>query len=456
MNFKNVDFLDDDYKDNQNYLEFVNDLYKGTREVKKKGRTYLKQFYLEEDFIYLNRLKYSTLYNHFQKSINNLASLILRKEPKIDYKVKNENFIKNIDGKGSSLNSFIKEVSKNSLIDGISYIWVDNQKVEEAVSVLNKNSFQPFLKNIKRSDVINKKISYESGIAKLTQITIKQSILVEVDDFTTKEDNIYVVMQIGKGYILKKKAKTKNEFEIIDSWTNTLNYIPIIPVYSSKTGFLEADIPFLDLAYMNIKHFNTQSSYDNIIELSALPVPVLYTQNEFDKKTLKKEGISIGINKALSFSDKTSEGFEWKEITGSSIDKIKENLSDTEDKLDKMSLSFLTNLSFNTATEAKIADSNNNLFLIELATSLEDAFNTAFLIMGNFLDTVLDITLTLNKDFESLALDSTTIDKLISMKNAGLISLDTFWDELIKGEVLNISDYDLEKQKIEEEQARLI
>jgi len=446
-----VNFKDKDLEENEKYLNLVNSVYRGVRDIKSK--TYLTQYDLEEDSKYLERLENATLYNFLKKSVDNLSSVLFRKSLKVDYKVKNEKFIKNIDGKGSSLNQFSKEVSREALKDGLAYIWVDSQRVDQAVSVSNIDNIQPYLKLIKRENVYSKKIVFENGLAVLKQIVFNQTIDVEKDgeDFETVEKEIYIVLTENGGKIWSLKDGSKEVYEEIDSWENTLGLVPVIPIYSAKTGFLEADIPLLDLAFMNLKHFNSQSNLDSILRLAAVPVPIVYSDNEFDKNTLKKEGLTIGVNKALAFNDKSKEGFEFVEIQGNSIDKLENNLIKIEESMDKMALSVLTSNSFNTATEAKIADSNSNLFLMDLAMSLEDGLNSAFKIMELYIGIKLDITVSINKDFESLGLDAQTIDKYISLKREGLISIDTLWDELIKGEVLNISDYDVEKQKITDE-----
>ena len=447
-----VDFKDKDYNNNIKYLEITNDLYVGTRNI--KSAKYLNRYQLEDDDSFNVRLNDSTLYNFFKKSVDNLSSILFRKSTKIDYKVKFECYVNNIDNKGTSLNQFMREVAKESLKDGLTYIWIDNERVDSNSTKLEDKNVKPFLKIVKRSNVLSKKISYVNGIATLDQIVIRQIVdrEVEGDNYKTEEKEVYIVLNKFGGKVYEI---IKGKDILIDSWTNNLGIIPIVPVYSSKSGYLEADIPLLDLAFMNLKHFNKQSNLDSILKIAAVPVPTIFTDNEFDKETIKKEGVTVGATKALLFSNKTEHGFKFEEIAGSSIDKLQNDLEHVEEIMEKMSLSILTNGSFNTATEAKIADSNSNLFLLELANSLENGINAAFKVIELYIDIKLDILVEVNKDFNSIGLDSNTIDKYIALKREGLISIDTLWNELIKGEVLSINDFDLEKQKIKDEEVNL-
>jgi hypothetical protein len=442
--FENIDFKDNEYTNNINFLNFVNDLYEGTRTIKLSGQRYLNKYSMEEDQNYFDRLQTATLYNVFKKSIDNTASMLLRKKPNITAPEQNMSLLKNVDGTGTSIDSFIKEIGKLSILDGLSYIWVDSQNIDGTVTEFSKSQIKPFFKIIKRSDVINKSIVFKDGVAVLDTIVFTQLIDEKIDNFKTIKITATIVLTAGTCYILKGK-------EILVQWENTLGYVPIIPVYSAKKGFLSADIPFLDLAYMNIKHYNSQSNLDSILKVAALPVPIIFSANEYDKNSLKKEGVTVGVNRALSFSDKSSEGFEWAEISGSSISALESNLEKIEEKMEKMSISMVLNSSFNTATEAKISDANSNIFLLELAFSIDSAINNAFLIAGEYSGTDYGISIELSKDFSGIAMDAQTIDKIINMKAQGLISLDTFWDAMIKGEIISILNYDVEKQKIIDE-----
>lgn len=73
-----IDFKDSDYLSNIKYLDMVNDVYQGTRKI-KNSKTYLNKRTIESDTAYNDRLKFSTFQNILRKSIDNLASILLRK-----------------------------------------------------------------------------------------------------------------------------------------------------------------------------------------------------------------------------------------------------------------------------------------------------------------------------------------------------------------------------------------
>lgn len=449
----NVGFKDKDYVENIGHLSFIEDIYKGTRALKNKGSIYMQPFPLEDEDTFKERVNRSTFFNFFNKAVNNLSSILLRKDPKINYKVKDKKYIDNIDGTGTSLNMFIKEISKRSLLDGLTYIWVDSQKIESDLNLSEADSIKPYLKNVLRKDVINKTINNDSGESILEQVVIKQIISESVDEFETKDKEIFIVLRQNEGIIYKDN---KNSYEEIDRWEHNLGYVPLIPVYSAKTGYLEADIPLLDIAYLNLSHYNFVSILQSMLRIAGVPVPVLYSGEQiFKPDVTKKKGITIGVNAALSFKDKSVEGFEWIEFQGTSLDQQRLNIKDLEESMEKLALSVISTKTFNTATEALISDSNNNLFLVELSYSLETAMNQALFMLSDYMGRDLGIEVGISHDLNAIGLDANTIDKFIQLKRDGMISLDTLWEELIKGEMLNIKDFDLEKQKISDEMSDL-
>jgi len=441
-----VDFKDLDYVENINDLIMLKDLEKGTKAIKKKGEVYLDRYFKEDSKKYALRSKKAVFKNFFSTILWNTSSLLFRKSPEIDFVKKFSDFFENVNGEGDSLQSFMHLLAKNAIRDGLSYIWVDNEKIEGTLT--KTATVQPVFKNIERADVFSKRFEVVNGRKILTQFVFRTFIEEDIDGFATQSSEIYVVLNIGSGKVYKKN---KREFELIDSWENSLDYIPIVPVYSKKTGFFEADLALLDIAYANIKHYNKLSDLDHITYMTNAPILALYNFN-----TEGKDNVVIGSNNALLFEDKQSGGAEYIQPNGNGTKDLKDFIADLETYITKMSIDLITKDSFKTATEAKLREKRSSLFLVEIAESLETAINRALEIAEDFAGIKYNATVKLNKDFEDLKLDANTIDKLIKLKSENMISLETLWDALNKGEVLKLLDYEKEKLLIKEEQSNLI
>lgn len=450
-----IDFKDNDYLSNIRYLDFVGDVYQGTRKI-KNSKSYLQKRTIESDTAYNDRLKFATFQNILRKSIDNLASILLRKKPLVDYKVNSKFLVDNFDGKGTNIFNFIKELSIAALRDGMCYVWCDSEKIEGPINLLMAKGIRPFNKIVLRKDVISKRTGIRNGEAYIKQMVIKQKVEKEVNEFETELVDIFIVLRENGGIIYNE------EEAVIGQWTNNLGFVPVVPVYSAKTGYLTADIPLLDLADMNIEYFNKYSELQRTLSISASPIPVVFSSDIYvgnDKNKYsgvdKVKDIAIGAETAIVFSDKTTQGFEWKEPHGQSIMHLMNNLNNIRTNMINLASGILSEKKYMTATEVKVNEDNNNLFLMELSYSLETAINECIRINSIFLGKNLDIKVETNKDFELIPIDPNMVDKFIQMRREGFISTETFFRELIKGEILADLDIEAEKMRIESEMSRI-
>ena len=448
-----IDFKDNDYLSNIKYLDFIADVYQGTRKI-KNSKTYLHKRLIESDSAYNDRLRFSTFQNILRKSIDNLASILLRKKPIIDFKPNSKFLVDNFDGKGTNIFNFTKELSIAALRDGMTYIWCDSEKIEGPLNLLTAKGIRPFNKILLRKDVISKRTGVKNGVAYIKQMVIKQKVEKEINEFETELVDIFIVLRENGGIIYNEKE------EVISSWTNNLGYVPVIPVYSAKTGFLSADIPLLDLADMNIEYFNKYSELQRTLSISASPIATIFSQDIYPNDNKgngvdKVKDIAVGAETAIVFKDRTTEGFEWKEPHGQSIMHLMNNLNNIRTNMINLASGILSEKKYMTATEVKVNEDNNNLFLMELSYSLESALTECIKMNSDFLGKTLDIKIETNKDFELIPIDPNMVDKFIQMKREGFISTETFFRELIKGEILADLDIEKEKMLIESEMSRI-
>lgn len=454
-----VSYKDKDLQDNEEYLLKVKDVFNGTKSVKDGGVRYLSKWIYEEDENYTDRLDKSVFINFFRDAVQNTNSLLWSKGMDLTFNDKAKYFFDDVDGNGSKIDEFFMTATKKAIRDGLVYIWVDNERIDG--SITRGSKVKPFLKIIERKDVISKKFDVVNGTRVLTQIVIIQSIEEEVDEYEVREVEVYVVLRQDGGKIIKADGT------LVDEWTSNLDYIPVVPLYSDQTGYLQADIPFLDLAFVNIKHYNVMSEYDNILHMSAVPVQQIFTQGQAgimadvmleDGTVEQRETSIVGSNNALVFTDKNTEGFEFVEVSGNGISLIADRISKLEESMLRMSLTMLSADAENikTATEAKLKDRNSSLFLVEIAKSLENCIEEVLMIAEDYTGENFSFELVIGKDFSDLKIDAQTIKQIIDLKKAGFISLESLWDALIKGEILELFDYEKEKEIIKQENAELL
>lgn len=71
--------------------------------------------------------------------------------------------------------------------------------------------------------------------------------------------------------------------------------------------------PLLNLALLNIKHWQSQSEQDNILHVARVPLLVAYGLAD-------GETLTIGSSSATRFDDRQRQGLEYVEHTGAAIE----------------------------------------------------------------------------------------------------------------------------------------
>lgn len=396
----------------------------------------------ETDDGYKSRQTNSVLYNVVEKTINTAKGMLFRKPLNWSDDL-NTLFVQiaseDVDRNSTSLSEFAKEATLNALWDGISFIIVDFPKIENGEGIVSfqqqlDSKLTPYFSHVKQSQILNRRMSGD----RLTQITIDENIIEEDGEFGEKTVNQQRVLFIGGGKIYRDGG-------IAYEWTNNLPYIPIVPVYTNKTGFLQGVPKFLPLARLNLKHYNFSSQLDKSLFVAANPVPVIKGRANEDQDAK----VTIGVDIAITFADADSGSFEWVEFAGTSIDKLQEEIKNVENRMTSSGLAFLTSDNKDrTATEAAIVSISETSDLSAIATSIQWAINQAYRIWCEMMNQQPTGEITGNRDFVG-ALSAEQAKVYLQMQKDGQITLDQLWTELERREFIQEFDRELAKAEIE-------
>lgn len=411
---------------------------------------YLIKAERETERSYGLRKKLAALYNATDKTISSATGLIFRKPLVIENLDKSFNE-KDVDNQDTLLNEFAKNLANQGIYDGLAFILVDapsvkvNSKKEEI-----DNNIKPYFTIVNAINVINKRFERIGGRLQLSQVTIEESIIVPDGEFGEKQKKQYRVLKIGGGAVYE--INKNNEKVLIQEWTNSLTYIPLIPFYTKKTGLFEAKPPFLDLADLNLIAFNVQSQLYKTLWMSATPVPVIYGNTLGD---IEGAEIVIGSDTALRFGNKENGGFEFVEFTGVAVEKMQGEIENLEKRMAYLGISLLTkNSNDKSATEAAIEAAQETSDLSSIATSLEWSLNLAYDVWCDFAGIKQanrdNKTIKVNRDFVNVMMDNQRAQLLVSMVDSGKITLDVLLQNLINGEYINIADIEAMKDELDQ------
>lgn len=420
------------------HIMLAQTLLAGTSAMRKAGKLYLPQEPAEEDPFYANRLARSTLFNAFKKTQGVLAGKVFDKG--IRYKDTPtspfSDWLEDIDLEGNDVSQFSYEFFKRGLANGVDYILVDlprpiartdNQPL--SVADESKQNIRPYWVEVSASNLLGWRSENINGVQTLTQIRIREAVSEQdtTDEFAEIVVTQIRVIDIGRVRIYRKNEKTKDWF-VFAEWNTTFKFIPLVPFYAGKVGFLWGRSPLLDLAHLNVSHWQKSSDLSNILHLIQVPVLVAsgLSHDEADAP------LKVGPNTLVKFGD-TSATLKYVEPTGNGTELGMKSLEQIEDQMAVMGASMLVDKPGNqTATQKAINEGGSNSDLAAIAKNFEDAINTAFAymlrIMG--LDENTAPEAQFNTDYGVAGMGAISIDQLLKMRVTGEISHPTFINRL--------------------------
>lgn len=371
--------------------KLIRALMGGTKAMRLEGETYLPKEEGETDRAYRNRLKRTYLYNFFKKTVEALTgkpfSKPVRRPEKLETEI--DEILNDVDLRGNDLTMFAKSVFEDSLQMGLSHILIDYPRTlseddYKKTTVLDERvmKLRPYWVHIKAENVIGWKEIFVNGVHMLKQIRIRTCVYKPDGDYAeTEVDQIRVINYDPTGvenpvsFEIYEYNKTAGEWLVVDQGTyKGIQRIPLVTYYTNQRGFMVAEPPLLDLAYLNLSHYQKESDYNNIVHVIQVPILVGIGWDSNKTPSLKQ----IGPNRMLTMSN-TDADLKYVEHTGAAANVGREAIEALEDKMMKLSIRLLSEKTPGgvTATEAVLDTESAESALKSMVTSLAVALKAA-------------------------------------------------------------------------------
>lgn len=422
----NPSYTSQQYTKHFSQVELVNNLYSGVDEV----MSYLTKFPRETESAYYDRQTKATLKNFIKRVATSTRNVLISKPPVIEVSPKIDPMLESIDRK-NSIEMFMRSVALYQTIDGFCYVAIDAPRIDESIQSRadeQAKDVRPYMYIIRRNNVVNWKQKNDGSFIRLTVIEAYEKSNGKYDDDYGEQYRTF----FDDGTV-----EVWRDGSLFETIYLGVDFIPIVKIGNMDTP------PLYDIAKLNINHYNRRSNLDRYLTISALPVPVMYGN------TMEGD-ITIGVDDALVFSDKTESGFEWVELNGNSIKSLHEDLAFIEESILSEAVILTSNDLTVAKNEAQVNAETIEGFgrLTHLAVELEYGINKAISYLGKFIG-VDDVgMITVNKDFKSNKLSSDEVKDIISLHSNGIISIDTALQSLIEGQIVDIEDTEVEKAKL--------
>lgn len=428
----------------------IDALLGGTSAMREGGESFLPKWPAEDETSYITRKSTATLFPALSRTVSVMVGKPFSKEMTLsdDMPAPIKTWSEDFDLQGNSIHAFSGDVMSEVLGPGFCGVLVDFPTVTKAAvkTLTDERSLgvRPYAVFIKHEQILGWQSKIVGGTTMLTQLRIAECREVADGQFGTA--SIPRVRVLTPGAFEIYEENDKKEYVLVDAGTTSLNVIPFVPFYGKKDGFMMGGPPLLDLAYLNVKHWQSQSDQDTILHVAR--VPILAVIGIDDDKWELKVGASTAVKLPLG-SD-----MKFVEHSGAAIAAGEKALESLEEHMIQTGAELIVKRpgQQRTATQDDNEAEANKSDLQRIVESFEDSLDSVLGLFALWVGEKVGGTVSLFKDFGASTLSDASAQLIVALQQAGLITKKTAITEQQRRGMLSpdidpdteLSDVDLE------------
>lgn len=397
----------------------VDALMGGTAGMRAAGRAYLPQWPAEADDSYKSRLATATLFPAFRRTLSVMAGKPFASQLTVGDGVDADMqaLIDDVDREGVSLHVFASRLMLEALAYGLCGVLVENARRPDGLANVRglerAAGIRPYFVAYRHGDVLGWKSEKIDGRTRLTQLRLRETASVPDGDWGEKEQERIRVLTPGAWQLYAKAEK--GEFALIDEGATVgMDEIPFVPFYGRRLGFMRGESPLLDLAYLNVKHWQSQSDQDTILHVARVPILAVMGADE-------DTHLNVGASSAVNIPH--GGDIKFVEHSGAAISAGAQSLADLEQQMIQTGAELLVKQpGSRTATESAHDAEANKSELLAITESFEDSLDQCLHLLAKWAGHKNAPSVSLYKDFGAASLSEASAQIITALHGAGLIS----------------------------------
>ena len=418
----------------------------GTALMRAAKQLYLPKWPCEEDDSYADRLSKSTLFPAYRRTVYTLAARPFSRPITVTDKVPASvaKLLPNIDLQGNSLDAHESETFRAAMGYGICGTLVDHPVRPPGARTRAQDEtlgMRPYFVRVFADQLLGwRKTVSADGAVRLSQLRFSEEVEEPAGEFGTRcVTQVRVFDRLNAdvpsdpenkssrpGRVRSRVFRSNSEgaWAMVTDNVLTLSEIPFVPTYGEYLGFMESRPPLLELAHLNVKHWQQQSDQDNLMHVAR--VPILWTKGTVD--TFK---LVLGAASAVDLGSNPDAAIGFAEHSGAAIAAGKVQLDDLCQEMRQSGAELLV-LRPGPATATEVASDNavGMCALQEMAIGAEDAIDQKLQFLAEYLGEESGGHVELFKDFGAATLAEASASLLVGLKNSGGLSAETLFSEL--------------------------
>lgn len=423
----------------------------GTYFMRLQKQYLLPQWPAESDEAYVARLRTATLFPAFTRTADVMSGKPFSKSLDLkDAPPAMEEYAEDIDLQGVSLHSFAAEMFREVMHFGMAGILVEYPKTgvdgstDYTKADVESSGARPYFVRIMHNQILGWKSQVVNGKIKLTQLRILET--------TERDDGLYGTIRVEQvrvlfpgGYQIQQMTSDGSGWEITEQGSTTLADIPFVPLYGDRVSFMVGSPPLLDLAYLNVKHWQSQSDQDTILHVARVPILAMIGADDDSALTLGgSTAVRMPQGAELKYVEHSGKAIE---AGAAALDALEQQMIQTGAELLVKQVG-----GRKTATESQTDAEANKSDLQRMAETFEDAFDQALWFMAQYIGAADGGKVSLYADYGVATLSEASAVLIQGLQLAGIISKVTAIEELQRRGVLsNDIDPEVEIAAVEAE-----
>ena len=432
--------------------EIMKAVSQGTEYLRANSEAFLPLEPREDYEAYLSRVNRAVFSPYTQRLIRAATGLILRKPITIvGDPYWTDVFVKDVDGCGSDLDEYARRLLICALTYGHSHSLVDFPAPTGAKSLAEEReqNRRPYWIEIDPTDIYGWRLDREVNYGKLIQVRIAEKAVVPSGEFGEKVFDQVRVIEPGEYRIYRKKeakkdlidvegsayagnfdsAANENDYELVSGGDFSLGEVPLVTVYAGKTDTMTSKPPLLDIAYLNLAHFQRQADLIHSLHVASQPMLVL---EGWDDQT---KDMAISVNYAMA----TQPGNKvyYVEPASSAFEAQSAEIQELQLQMATLGISTLSQQKFvaESADARRLDRVDTNSMLSMVSLDLEQKIQKSFDLSAKYLG-LEPPEIKISRDFDIDRLIGQDITALTSLFDQSVIDREEFRDILVQGEVL--------------------